>query len=179
VEGLPEPPQGQETESTRDRLEQHRSDPFCASCHAEIDPIGFGLEHFDAIGRFRAADAGFAIDDSALYMGDENAPFHGPRELAAMIHDDGQLPFCMAQKAMSYALGRGVQDSDFICNVDDINAKFAAGGYKMSELIIEVVRSPAFRMRRAESAADIAADEAAAAAAAAADGADDSSEVQP
>ncbi len=154
VEGLPEPQQGNEEDTVRQRLEQHRSDPFCASCHAVIDPFGFGLEHFDAIGRWRATDAGFAIDDSAFYMGDPNAPFHGARELAQHIHDDGQLPYCMTQKAMSYALGRGVNDFDFLCNVDDINAKFAAGGYKMSDLIIDIVKSPAFRMRRAEAAGD-------------------------
>ncbi|HEY4221406.1 MAG TPA: DUF1592 domain-containing protein, partial [Myxococcota bacterium] len=120
VEGLPDPPQGQETESTRDRMEAHRSNPFCASCHSVIDPLGFGLEHFDAIGRYRASDAGFAIDDSDFYMGDPSAPFHGPHEEAQKIHDDPNLPFCMAEKTMTYALGKGVDDYDFICNVYDV-----------------------------------------------------------
>lgn len=146
VEGLPEPPQGEEQESVRDRLEQHRSDPVCASCHAVIDPIGFGLEHFDGVGRWRGSDAGFAIDDSALYM--DTDAFAGARELGQLIHDDPQLPFCMAQKTMSYALGRGFEDE--ACLVDDVNQRFAAGGHRMSTLVIEVVKSPAFRMRRPE-----------------------------
>lgn len=144
VEGLVEPEQGQEEESVRERLEQHRADPSCASCHSVIDPIGFGLEHFDAIGRYRGSDAGFAIDDSALYM--DTDPFTGARALGALIHDDPQLPFCMAQKTMTYALGTSVLDD--ACLVEDVNAKFAEGGYKMSDLIVETVKSPAFRMRR-------------------------------
>lgn len=150
VEGLPEPPQGQEQESVRERLEQHRSDPFCASCHAMIDPIGFGLEHFDAIGRWRGSDAGFAIDDSALYMDDPGRPFHGARELGEQIHDDALLPQCIAQKTMTYALGKGYGDEsgEDLCNVEQVAAKFAEGGYRMSDLILEVVKSPAFRMRR-------------------------------
>lgn len=145
VEGLVEPEAGEEEESVRDRLEQHRSDPSCASCHAVIDPIGFGLEHFDAIGRYRGSDAGFAIDDSALYM--DTDAFQGPMALGQLIHDDPQLPFCMAQKTMTYALGTSVLDD--ACLVEDVNNKFAAGGYKLSDLIVEVVKSPAFRMRRA------------------------------
>lgn len=144
VEGLVEPAAGEEEESVRERLEQHRSDPSCASCHSVIDPIGFGLEHFDAVGRYRGSDAGFAIDDSALYMDTE--PFTGPAELGRLIRDDPQLPFCMAQKTMTYALGRAVLDD--ACLVEDVNARFAEGGYKMSDLIVETVRSPAFRMRR-------------------------------
>jgi hypothetical protein len=144
VEGLVEPEQGEEEESVRERLEQHRADPSCASCHSVIDPIGFGLEHFDAIGRYRGSDAGFAIDDSALYM--DTDAFTGASELGALIRDDPQLPFCMAQKTMTYALGQSVLDD--ACLVEDVNAKFAEGGYKMSDLIVETVRSPAFRMRR-------------------------------
>lgn len=144
VEGLVEPEQGQEEESVRERLEQHRADPVCASCHAVIDPIGFGLEHFDAIGRYRGSDAGFAIDDSALYM-DADA-FQGPRALGQLIHDDPQLPFCMAQKTMTYALGESVLDD--ACLVEDVNARFAEGGYQLSDLIVETVKSSAFRMRR-------------------------------
>lgn len=159
VEGLPEPPPGEETESVRARLEQHRADPVCASCHAMIDPFGFGLEHYDAVGRFRESDNGFAIDDSALYMDDPALPFAGARELGHIMHDDAQLPFCMTQKTMTYALGRGIDAGSGddgaggpggteVCNVEDVVARFAAGGYKMSDLIVAVVQSPAFRMRR-------------------------------
>lgn len=153
VEGLPEPPQGEETDSVRERLEQHRADPNCASCHAMIDPFGYGLEHFDAIGRYRASDNGFAIDDSALYMDDPNLAFRGARELGHIMHDDPQLPFCMAKKTMTFALGSGFDEvttsgGGEVCNVDEVAARFAAGGYKMSDLVVEVVKSPAFRLRR-------------------------------
>ena len=111
-------------------------------------PIGFGLEHFDGVGRYRGSDAGFAIDDSALYM--DSDPFEGARALGALIHDDPLLPYCMTQKTMTYALGRGFENE--VCLIDDINEKFAEGGYQMSDLVIEVVKSPAFRMRAPEEA---------------------------
>ncbi|HEY4220454.1 MAG TPA: DUF1585 domain-containing protein, partial [Myxococcota bacterium] len=69
---------------------------------------------------------------------------------AQKIHDDPNLPYCMAQKTMTYALGKGVTDYDFVCNVYDVTNQFNAGGNKMSDLVLAIVKSPSFRMRRAE-----------------------------
>jgi hypothetical protein len=127
----------------REQLEQHRSDPACASCHATMDPIGLALEHYDAIGRYRGSDGGFAIDDSVLWFGNR---VDGPRELGRAVKESGLVPACMGKKMLTYALGRELTDADF-CLLDPIVERFVEKDYALSELVVSVVLSPAFRMR--------------------------------
>lgn len=146
VEGLTteEMPQG----SLRERMEAHRTDPVCASCHTAMDPIGFGFENYDGIGKYRDTDQGFDIDPSGMLP--DGTGFSGPIELAGLLAQDDRLPRCMAQQLFTYALGRGPERYDR----DDLTAitqAFVSGGYHFRELAESIVLSDAFRMRRAES----------------------------
>lgn len=151
----PPPPPGVEglmkeevpTGSIRERMEAHRANPVCASCHKAMDPIGFGFEHYDGIGRYRDTDNGFDIDPSGELPSGET--FDGPIELSTLLTGDARLPRCIAQQLMTYALGRGTEryDAD---DIDAVTEKFIAGGYMMPDLIEQVVLSDAFRMRRGE-----------------------------
>ena len=144
------PPLPQEsipTGSMRQKLEAHRADPNCAICHQSMDPIGFGLERFDAIGAHRTTDAGFPIDDTGTLPPEHK--FSGAVELAHLITADVRFPRCTAQQLMTYALGRGIGNSDGAA-LDAIVASFAGGGYKLRELIVAIAQSEPFRMRRGE-----------------------------
>lgn len=132
----------------RERLEEHRKSPSCAGCHSSMDPIGFGLEPFDAIGGLRTKDdGGFAVD-SAGELPDGRA-FGGPRELAEIVAADPRFARCVAEKLWVYALGRGVAAGDQPY-LDDIDQKLAARGGSPRALIELVVVSEPFRMRRGE-----------------------------
>jgi hypothetical protein len=158
----PPPPPGVEgltteempTGSFRERMEAHRANPVCASCHTRMDPIGFGFEHYDGIGKYRDTDQGFDIDASGMLP--DMTTFDGPIELAALLAQDTRLPHCMTQQLFTYALGRGTEmyDDD---DLDAITASFVSGGYHFRELIELIVMSDAFRNRRGESAEETAA----------------------
>jgi hypothetical protein len=99
VEGIPE--EVNPNASLRDRFEQHRANPACAACHSTMDPIGFSLEHFDAVGAWRDEDRGLPIDASAELP--DGTTFYGMRELGAVLHDDPAMADCMAEMLASYA----------------------------------------------------------------------------
>jgi len=102
----------------RERMEQHRANPNCAVCHNRMDPLGFGLENFDGIGGWRHMDGPHEIDASGELPGGEK--FAGPAELKQILlarQDD--FVRCLAEKLLTYALGRGIEYSDR-CTVDDI-----------------------------------------------------------
>jgi len=136
----------------RERLEKHRADPGCASCHKQMDPIGFGLENFDALGRWRTSEDGRAIDASGVLPG--GARFSGPAELKKVLLATRQDAFVrnLAERLLTYALGRGLEPYDEPA-VDGITRALAANGYRASVLIGEVVRSYPFQHRRARSGA--------------------------
>ena len=154
-EAPPPPPPGVEglmnemmpTGSLRERMEAHRTDPVCSSCHTMMDPIGFSFEHYDGIGRYRDTDNGFDIDPSGELP--DGTAFDGPLELATLLTGDERLPRCVTQQLLTYALGRGTEkyDDDDIASITD---GFVTGGYRMPQLIELVVLSDAFRMRRGE-----------------------------
>ena len=133
--------------SCRARLEQHRKNPRCASCHRKMDALGFAFENFDAIGRWRTEDGGFPIDASGTLPGDVN--FRGPRELRALLRGDLREAFvrCFTEKMLAYALGREVEHYDEPA-VEKIIGALRTSGYRFSTLVIEVIRSEPFRKRR-------------------------------
>jgi hypothetical protein len=145
VEGLTkeETPTG----SLRKRMEAHRADPVCASCHTVMDPIGFGLETKDGIGKYRQTDDGFDIDPSGELPG--GIEFAGAIELSSLLMQDPRLPRCIAKQLMTYALGRGLSriDED---DLDAVTDAFVAEGQLFPKLIEHVVLSEAFRNRRGE-----------------------------
>jgi hypothetical protein len=143
VEGLPDGDMS--SGSLRDRLELHRADPTCASCHNLMDPLGLGLEHYDAIGQYRTEDDGFPVDASGQLI--EGQTFANAREMAALIQEDERFDLCVVEKLFTYALGRPVADTEhpFLESIAD---SFAQSGSELPELIKLMVTSEPFRTRR-------------------------------
>ncbi len=134
------------TGSLRERFEKHRSNPDCAVCHVKMDPIGFALENYDAIGAWRETDDGFAIDASGRLPGGES--FDGPSGLKNLLMaNKDAFCRCLAEKMLVYALGRGLEYYDK-CAVDRTCEALAANNHRFSTLILETVRSVPFQMRR-------------------------------
>jgi hypothetical protein len=150
VPDLPERGEGGNTASVRQRLERHRSNPSCASCHAVIDPLGFALEHFDGLGAWRSLDeAGRPVDATGVMP--DGAKVDGLPGLRALLlerHD--QFVGTVTEKMMAYALGRGLGYFDQPA-VRQIVRDARPHDYRWSSLILGVVRSPGFLMRAAQS----------------------------
>jgi len=133
----------------RQRMEQHRENAMCASCHARMDPIGFGFENFDGIGAWRRKDDGFAIDPSGQLVSGEN--FAGATDLTGILVKKKREEFtrCLAEKMLTYALGRGLEFYDK-CALDQITRGMARKSYRFSSLVTEIVKSVPFQQRRGE-----------------------------
>ena len=147
-EGVPPLEESHETATAstlRERLEAHRADPSCASCHDRMDPLGFGLENFDAIGRWRDHDSGLPIDASGtLPTGDS---FDGPQELKRLLASRReQFLKHLCRKLMGYALGRPLNEFDQ-CVIDRTLERLAAEDNRAALLVEEVVTSYPFRHR--------------------------------
>lgn len=135
------------TGTLRQRMEQHRRDPACASCHRLMDPLGFALENFDAVGRWREQDGGHNIDPSGVLPSGES--FQGIAELKSILTGPQKKKFirCLTEKMLIYALGRGLRYEDQ-CTVNEIVERLEANDYRMSELILAIVESAPFRQRQ-------------------------------
>ena len=130
--------------TVRERMEEHRKNPACTSCHRVIDPLGLTLENFDVTGKWRIKDSGFPIDsDGELYDG---TPMAGPAGLrAALLKHKAAFLTSFTEALMTYALGRRVEASD-MPTVRRIVRSAAAQDYRMSAFILGVVNSAPFRM---------------------------------
>ena len=147
---LPAGGEAGEPRTVRERLAQHRANPACAACHAPMDPLGFALENFDAIGRWRTSDAGLPVDASAV-LADGLTAFDGPGGLRRVLLDrSGQFVETVAEKLLVYALGRGVEHHDRPV-IRAIVRAAAEDDHRWSLLILGIVESTPFRMRRSES----------------------------
>jgi hypothetical protein len=136
------------TASLRQQLEQHRANPACASCHRRMDPLGFGLENYDAIGHWRVQDGKFNIDSTGTLPGGKT--FGTPAELKVILKGDRDVfARCLAEKMLTYALGRGLERYDQPA-VNLMCRRLAAGDYRFSRLVLEIVRSLPFEMRHGE-----------------------------
>lgn len=143
---LPKEEKPDEKASLRSRLEAHRQDPACAGCHSRIDPLGFGLENFDRLGRWRERDAGGPLDTQGVLPSGET--FRGVQELRALLlKRQDAFTRTLVEKMLGYALGRGLEGPDRKV-VDDIAAAVAADGHKTRTLITAVVLSYPFRYSR-------------------------------
>jgi hypothetical protein len=132
----------------RQRMEVHRDNAVCASCHSKMDPIGFGLENFDAIGNWRDKDGKSPIDASGKLP--DGRIFNGPVELSKMLRaQKDAFAECMAEKMMIYALGRGLETYDRPA-LKKIGAGVTAGQYRFSSMVLEIVKSMPFQMRKGE-----------------------------
>jgi hypothetical protein len=145
----------------RERLEVHRRDAACAVCHNRLDPLGFGLENYDAIGRWRTTDAGKPIDSKGELP--NGITFNGPRELKKILLDrKDDFVRMLTQQMLGYALGRGLVETDY-ATVEKIAARLRENEYKTQELILGIVESVPFRYKAGTEAVAAAGDKPAAA----------------
>jgi hypothetical protein len=129
----------------RQRMERHRSEPNCASCHASMDPLGFGLEPFDTIGAWRDRDEDQPVDATGILP--DGRTFDGPAGLRALLLERrGAFARCLTEKMLTYALGRGLDRADRRA-VTDIARKVADNGYRFSALVLAIVHSDPFQNR--------------------------------
>ena len=148
VPELKDDPSGPLTGTLRQRMEQHRRDPNCSTCHAKMDALGFGLESFDAVGAWREADGGAPLDASGELP--DGRKFAGPADLKrVLLGDEVAFTRALAEKLLTFALGRGVERSDRRA-VDAIAERARAGGNKFSTFVLAIVESEPFRLRRGE-----------------------------
>jgi hypothetical protein len=130
--------------SMREQMESHRDNPACSGCHLLMDPIGFALESFDAIGRWRTIDGSTPIDPSAVMY--DGTPISGPADLREfLLKYSDQFVRTAAEKLLTYALGRGVDYYDMPV-VREIANQAAEDDYRFVTLIAAVVQSAPFRM---------------------------------
>jgi len=133
--------------SMREQMDLHRANPICASCHARMDPIGFALENYDAIGRWRAKDAGSVIDASGKLP--DGTKFNGPAELKKILltgHRDEYVT-TVTEKLLTYALGRGLEAYDAPA-VRAIMREAAQDDYRLPALINAIINSRSFQTRK-------------------------------
>lgn len=146
-----EEPTAAKPRTVRELLTQHRANPVCASCHSRIDPLGFALENFDALGVWRNTDAGQAVDASGELP--DGTRFEGPAQLKKILLErKGLFLRNLTNKMLGYALGRGLNRRDS-CVVNDILAHLEAGNFSAQTLIQSVVLSMPFRYQAATIAA--------------------------
>jgi mono/diheme cytochrome c family protein len=132
--------------SVREMLEKHRANPVCASCHARMDPLGFSLENFDAIGQWRTTDAGKAIDATGVLL--DGSKVDGPVALRhALLAQKVQFVRAVTGKLLTYALGRGIEYYD-APTVRGIVRGASADDYRWSSIVLGIVKSEPFQMRR-------------------------------
>jgi hypothetical protein len=147
----PVPPAGDpsvKTLSTRQRFDRHAADPFCAGCHARIDGVGFGFEEFDGVGAYRTVDNGQAVDGSGniIGTGEIDGPFSGASELAIKLAGSRLLADCYVRQAYRYMLGQVESPGE---DLGWLTAASSADA-KMTAVLLAVVNSPVFVMRRFE-----------------------------
>jgi mono/diheme cytochrome c family protein len=155
---VPQPPPGVETNlaaapgtaptSVRQRLEQHRASPSCASCHAVMDPVGFSLENFDLIGKYRETDGGAPVNATGKLA--DGTVLDGPATLRqALLDRRGAVASTATEKLLTYALGRRIEYFDMPA-VRTIVRDAARQDYRFSSLITGIAKSVPFTMKRAE-----------------------------
>jgi hypothetical protein len=146
---IPSPPEVTPGVSTRERSAQHEVDPTCSGCHQLLDPIGFGFESYDTLGRYRVEDAGRPVDASGNVVAtrDMNGPFNGVAELADKLAASSEVEECVTRQWFRYALNRFEQPVDG-CSMQSVLASFDAAGQNLSSLPLAIVQTDAFLYRR-------------------------------
>jgi hypothetical protein len=137
----------------RQQMEKHRANPTCASCHMRMDPLGFALENYNAVGRWRTEDAGQPVDASGTLP--DGKSFRGSAELKGLLAGNREaFAECLTEKLMTYALGRGLEGYDRPA-VKQIVRDLSANNYRFSALISGIVNSAPFQMGRGEEATEV------------------------
>jgi hypothetical protein len=144
------PPSLSPTLTTRQRFAQHSAAATCAGCHSLMDPLGLGFETFDGAGLYRATENGQPIDASGQVANADAelaGPFNGAVELEKKLGGSATVQACMTTQWFRYAYGRSETDAD-TCSMATLATKFAAGGYKMQDLLAALTQTKAFLYRR-------------------------------
>ena len=130
----------------RQQMEVHRANPVCASCHTKMDPLGFSLENYDAVGKWRVGYAGSVVDASAVLP--DGTKFEGPKGLQSiLLSRKDQFVEALTERLMTYALARGVESYDMPA-VRAVRYQAAKDSYRMQMIILGIVQSVPFQMRR-------------------------------
>ncbi|MHC5544833.1 DUF1585 domain-containing protein, partial [Singulisphaera rosea] len=146
VPKLDESKQASDVATLRERMEVHRKNPECASCHQQMDPLGFALENYDAVGRWRSMDGEFPIDPSGELIGGRK--FADVRELKQLLGATATKKFtrCLIENMLTYGLGRGLEAYDY-CTVESIRDQLAHDDYRIRTILFGIVESQAFQYR--------------------------------
>lgn len=136
------------TLTTRERFTAHQTEPSCVGCHKLLDPVGHGLENFDALGQWRDRDNGKPIDNSGYILrGDVTTPYRGPIELAQTLAADQDTQRCFADQWMSFAYGRGFDAADD-CSRSQVFDAFVKSGLNVKALLLALTQTDAFVYRQ-------------------------------
>ncbi|HWA75507.1 MAG TPA: DUF1592 domain-containing protein [Polyangiaceae bacterium] len=136
------------TKTTRQKFQAHVNEDSCRGCHQSFDPIGFGLEQMDGLGRFRTQENGLPVDSSGELSGaDVGGKFEGPAQLSLLLAQSKMLESCMVEHFFKFAQARPTSPSD-ACVVQDWGAKFAQGGGRIKDLVLNYVVHPSFANRK-------------------------------
>jgi hypothetical protein len=145
---LAQTPGGPPEQTTRQHFEAHSRDARCSPCHRLIDPLGFGFEQFDAVGRYRTMERGIPVDARGEILGtDVDGPFTGPVELAPRLVRSAQFRRCFVEQLYRYSEGRTVDPRDDR-ELDYLASLFEQSEHRIDELFVRLVRRPAFVLRR-------------------------------
>lgn len=143
------PPALDPRKTTRQRFSQHVADIACSGCHTLLDPIGFGFENYDGVGRWRDSESGIAVDASGALLGtDVDGPFTGAVELADRLAASADVASCYATQWFRFAYGRGETEAD-ACSLQELSGTFAAAKGDVRELLVSLTQTDAFRFVRA------------------------------
>jgi hypothetical protein len=151
VQPLAKPEPTEKKLTLREQLEDHRLDVGCAGCHKIIDPIGFGLESFDAVGVERSEDNGQPVDSEGELP--DGRRFSGPRQLAALLAADARFEHCFTERVLTYALGRSFKDREGKAWVARIAESARRRGGSLGDLLAAMIAEAPFRMRRGDAQA--------------------------
>jgi hypothetical protein len=136
--------------STRQRYEEHARNPVCAGCHRLMDPIGFGFENMDAIGRSRLYEEAHLIDSQGmLSQTDVDGPFVGPAQLGGRIATSAQVNACLVTQLFRFVEGRD-ETQDDACALAPLQKRAAAGTMRLADILIELVTRDSFAWRKVE-----------------------------
>lgn len=158
-QSLPSPPPGaissapgagDANQTTRQKFEAHSADPSCSVCHRLMDPVGFGLEMMDAVGRYRETENNLPVDSSGVLTGtDVDGPFRGPAELADKLKSSRMVRDCFTTQVFRFVVGRDVAAGDQ-CALQKIQKSFADGTQTLPELVVQLVSQEQFILRSYE-----------------------------
>jgi hypothetical protein len=140
------PPDPYSAPTGRERYTQHKADPLCAGCHAQLDPLGFSLENYDAVGLYRATENGVMIDPSGGVPDMPEGEVSGPIELAQKLAANEEVQNCFASKWLDFAYGQTLHADHAAdqCSREQLAASFRASGFNVKQLLVDLTQTDGF-----------------------------------